>query len=159
MESHPRKIVTELWETLKADTFESPAWTKCVDEILALLPEEDTQRWLQFSLADDALASLVYAIRFILTPDTQEVAWAGRRAYEAADQAALRRLDIRPATTEGELAVLSHPIVQRELARQRRDLDILRQGPESEAIEKLRALAFSETLLTDAEQSENENLS
>lgn len=75
------------------------------------------------ALSDDALSSLVYAIRAIKTGLAQEAAWAARCAYEAADQAAIRLLGgVQTALPETERAILAHPVVQRELGQQADDL-------------------------------------
>ena len=75
------------------------------------------------TLSDDALASLVYAIRTLETGSTQDAAWAVGRAYEAADQATIRLLGgVQRGLPETERMLLAHPGVQRELGRQAEDL-------------------------------------
>jgi hypothetical protein len=57
-----------------------------------------------------------------LTGDPQEAAWAGRRVYESIDRHVVTMTGHSLDNPEDELAVLSHPLVQAELARQQRDL-------------------------------------
>lgn len=97
------------------------------------------------ALCDDALGSLVYAIRTIETGKAQEAAWSGRRAYAAADQAAIRLLEVQTGLPETEQALLAHPVVQRELQRQVEDLASISD------IQGLRSRALQSALLTQEE--------
>ena len=72
---------------------------------MGLLPAESDDWVIGNALADDALSSLAYAIRCSLTPEPQEAAWAARRAYEAADQAAMRVLGVQPGLPNTEAAI------------------------------------------------------
>ncbi|OWQ86993.1 hypothetical protein CDN99_20060 [Roseateles aquatilis] len=124
----PREILTCLWTEISYPASERVVWSEHLEEMTSLLPE-DGDRWTVWhALAEDALASLMYAIRCLMKPDAQEAAWAGRRAYEATDQAAIRMLNLDPNDFDSEIAISSHPIVQRELAHQREDVALLRAG-------------------------------
>jgi hypothetical protein len=92
------------------------------DRCVALVSsDEDHEPWIdEQPYADDACSAIAYALRALDTGEPQEAAWAGRMGYEAADHHVMRRLGV-----EGEPQVLAHPIVQAELARQRRDVDAL----------------------------------
>jgi hypothetical protein len=90
---------------------------------------------------------MAYAIRCLLTPEPQEAAWAARRPYEAADQAAIRVLGVQPGLPNTEVAIKSHSFVQRELARQRQDLLLLHD----DAIDDVQRQAFTDELLTEQE--------
>ena len=146
-EHRPREIVTHLWSDLSTMTVDRSAWSARLEEVMGLLPEEDGDWVIWHALADDALSSLAYSIRCLLKPEAQEAAWAARRAYEAADQVAIRLLAVQPGLPDTEMKILSHDCVQRELERQRNDLALLRV----ESIEKTHTQSFHSELLSEAE--------
>lgn len=143
----PREIAVQLWADLHAAEVDRAAWSARLDEVMGFLPEEGDDWVIGHALADDALSSLAYAIRCLLTPEPQEAAWAARRGYEAADQAAIRVLGIQPGLPNAEVAIKSHGFVQRELARQRNDLSLLR----ADSVDEVRRQAFADELLSEEE--------
>ena len=146
----PREVADQLWADLQRASIDHDLWSREVDEVMSLLPEESDVRGLGHALADDALSSLAYAIRCLLTREPQEAAWAARRAYEAADQAAIGLLGVQPGGSQtNEIAIQSHTIVQRELARQREDLALLCD----ESIDKVRERALKNRLLSESESA------
>ena len=95
-----------------------------IDACMALIPREDDGPWFtEQASAEDAGASVGYALRCRQSGQAQEAAWAARRAYEALDHYVINRGDIDTNKPGAEERVLGHPAVQGELARQRRDLD------------------------------------
>lgn len=143
-QKRPRELVVELWAAIQSSTVDHAAWSAKLEEVMALLPEDGDNLALEDALAEDALSSLAYAIRCLLNPEPQEAAWAARRAYEAADQAAIRLLGVQPGLPSAEAEVLSHAIVQREISRQQRDLSLLRSG----SLEEVKRKAFEDELLS-----------
>jgi len=139
--ARPREIAMMLWGESPGERHD---WAECLTEVLGLMPEESDEWTVFHSLAEDALASLAYAIRALLTADPQEAAWAARRGYEAADQAAIRLLGIQPGPQEAERAIREHPLVQQELGRQRRDLLLIATDAGVDALSALRDLALAE---------------
>lgn len=126
-------------------------WNVLLNEIMALLPEE-VDHWAPFHVyADDAVASIAYTIRCLKDSSDQEAAWSARRAYEASDQAAIRDLDIQTGHAESESRILSHFIVQRELARQERDLQLLEIRSDSNVLATMKSYAYSEKTLETSE--------
>ena len=146
-DQRPREIATQLWTDLRTSAFDRGAWSSTLDEVMTLLPEEGDDWGIGHALADDALSCLAYAIRCLLSPEPQEAAWAARRAYEAADQAAIRVLGVQPGLPNTEAAIKSHVLVQRELARQRDDLSLLR----IDSVDEVQRQAFANELLTEQE--------
>lgn len=146
-EQRPREIAAQLWTDLQTVAVDRAAWSSRLDEVMNLLPEESDDWVVGHALVDDALSSLAYAIRCLLTPEPQEAAWAARRAYEAADQAAIRVLGVQPGLPNTEAAIKSHNFVQRELSRQRNDLSLLR----ADSIEEVQRQAFADELLSEQE--------
>jgi len=152
-ESRPREIAMQLWNALAIDFIDRDTWNSALEEVMSLLPEENDGWVICHALADDALSSLAYAIRALLTEEPQEVAWAARRAYEAVDHAAIRMLGVQPGLPDTEIAIKLHPLVQREITRQRRDIDILFSKPGKGSISAVRNYALTEVLLTDEERT------
>lgn len=137
----PRSITARLWNSL-TQPVDAACWTGLLEEVMSLIPDEGTA-----PLADDSVSSLAYAIRCLLNPDPQEAAWAARRAYEAADQAAIWDLDVQLGLPETEAALQAHVFVQRELAHQALDLQLLGSG----LIDEVKARALHNALLGPAE--------
>lgn len=119
-----------VWRHLFGDPMSSEQVRAERDRCVALVPGEDDPPWFpEQAYADDACAAVTYALRTLDTGEPQEAAWAGRRAYEAADHHVVHRLGV-----EGESEVLAHPIVQAEISRQLRDIDVL-LGPRRDPVE------------------------
>lgn len=118
----PRQIAASLWDKIQRSDLAVKGWPEVLDEVMALIPEEQPGHGFLDLIAQDSIASLAYAIRCLIFDDAQEAAWAARRAYEAADQAAIRSLNMAPATPGAEASILAHQFVQRTLASQNEDL-------------------------------------
>jgi hypothetical protein len=146
--ARPREIAMMLWDESPGERHD---WAECLAEVLGLMPEESDEWTVFHSLAEDALASLAYAIRALLTADPQEAAWAARRGYEAVDQAAIRLMGIHPGPQEAEQAILKHALVQQELGRQRRDLLLIATDPRLDALTALRDQALTEPSVSIAD--------
>ena len=144
----PREIAVQLWSALQGDASDRVTWVAALEEVMNFLPQAQDAASFAHEVVDDALSSLVYAIRCLLTPDADEAAWAARCAYESAGQAALRALRLQAGTPEAEAQVLAHPWVQRELERQRRDLSALLADRSPTAIRVLQQRSAAEELLT-----------
>lgn len=94
-------------------------------------------------IAEDAIATLSYAISCLATGNPQDAAWAAQRAFEAADQLAIFGLAGDNKNLPPEEALLSHPIVQTERERQERDMALVLQGNAGEVPD----IATTETTL------------
>jgi uncharacterized protein YjaG (DUF416 family) len=110
---YPREIAIHLWNDLRSSEVDRINWQIRLNEVMGLLPEESDDWEVSHAFADDAISSLAYAIRCLLVTDPQEAIWAARRAYEAADQAAIRMLGVQPGLLHTEAAVSSIDEVQR----------------------------------------------
>lgn len=138
----PRAIASSLWTILSTGPVDSAHWSAVLDEVMSMIPDEGTA-----PLADDGVSSLAYSIRCLLNRDPQEAAWAARRAYEAADQAAIWDLDVQVGLPETEAALQAHVFVQRELAHQALDLQLLGRR----LIDEVKTRAYHNALLSIAE--------
>lgn len=119
-------LVESLWVDCIDKTLEDEGVRKYSEQCLDLVPNED-KGWDEETqpYAEDAAAAVVYAYRSRLTGDPQEAAWAARRIYESLDRYVQTVMEISLHDPETERAILSHPAMQAELARQERDLDDL----------------------------------
>jgi hypothetical protein len=95
---------------------------------MSLLPNDEPEGLEQQAYANDAVASVAYAIRARLTGDCQEAMWAARRAYEALDHYVIARSNPIIVEPDAEDRITAHPLVQAELRRQRADLSQLQEA-------------------------------
>ena len=123
-------ILDRLWLNIEGSQTDSTQEQADIDTCMRLFPEEeDTSRWVpEQTYAEDAVASLAYALRCRRTEQAQEAAWAARRAFEAVDEFVIATEGMDPAEDRTGEQILSHPLVQAELSRQRRDLCELDAG-------------------------------
>jgi hypothetical protein len=145
-------LAERLWLDLAGDGLtlaELQAALDCAEELEA---DEHDGFWhvATRANADDATSALLYAVRARATGDPLEAACASRRLYDLADYCAQRALgDLTSAptwTAADEARVLEHPLVQRELGRQERDLRELAElaGAFADALEGMKARSVSE---------------
>jgi uncharacterized protein YjaG (DUF416 family) len=119
-------ILERLWLDMQGNRMDSRQVQENIDISLRLIPEEDSGSWVpEQALAEDAAAAVAYAVSCRQSGRSQEAAWAARRAYEALDHFVINQEGIDPSEAGAEERVLSHPPVQAELLRQRRDIDEL----------------------------------
>jgi uncharacterized protein YjaG (DUF416 family) len=117
-----RALSERLWRDFQGDTMSEDELQAASDLAERLVPTED-DGWDEQTQAnaDDAAAALYYALRARATDDAQVAAVAARRAYDTFDYLiAQAHESITPAAEE---AILAHPLVQAELARQQQDLE------------------------------------
>jgi uncharacterized protein YjaG (DUF416 family) len=119
-------ILERLWVDLEGDAMTFAEVEEAIAKCMTLvLPLENKPLIAGQTAAEDAGAALCYALRCRKTGDSQEAAWAARRTYEALDDFVISREDIDTNQPGGEQQALSHPLIQAELGRQRRDLNEL----------------------------------
>ena len=115
------RILEELWNAIEGGATKS-SLQKELDLCMSLFPNDEQQAMSGAAQADNAVASTAYAIRTQLTGDTQEAAWAARRACDALDAYIVSHLNRGIIDRALERRIASHPLIQSELGRQRRDL-------------------------------------
>ena len=114
-----------------------------IEDVMGIIPQEDDLAgvWSQEATnAQNAGMAVTYALRTRLCGDVQEAAWAARVAYEALDNFVINKEHIDTTLPEGEARVVSHHLVQAELARQQADLDDLgetSQGSQEAVFERV----------------------
>jgi uncharacterized protein YjaG (DUF416 family) len=122
-----QRTLDDLWAE-PSTTRGEPELERQVKEVLGVIPQEEgfVGPWTQQATnAQNAGMSLVYALRARLNGEAQEAAWSALVAYEALDNFVINHEDIDTNEPAGEHKVLSHQLVQAELARQQRDLEDL----------------------------------
>jgi len=87
-----------------------------------VVPTEDQSWEFGEPYAEDAAAAVIYTIQTWLLNKREYAAFAARRAYEVVDHVITGHMENFPNLESEELAVLSHPSLQRELERQQSDL-------------------------------------
>jgi uncharacterized protein YjaG (DUF416 family) len=138
-------ILSQLWEDLEGNELSPSQLQEGIESCMELIPQEDDGPWIPAqAVAEDAAAALAYALRCRQSGEAQEAAWSARRAYEAVDHFVISREGIDVNRAESERVVLSDPIVQSELSRQRRDLNELRTASTADVVERIRSRARSE---------------
>ena len=90
---------------------------RCLKEI----PSEDNSWEYGELYATDAGAAVTFAIRTWLSCDPQEAVYAAQRVYDAVDNA----VNSESFSYLEEEQILCHPLIQRELSRQKYDLEQL----------------------------------
>jgi hypothetical protein len=133
-EGRAREIVAELWQCILTDDPAQQPWPEVLDEVMSMIPGKEVEGGLLTQMAEDALASLAYAIRCLLVDHTGQAEAAVGREYDAVDQAAIKLTGVVPNTPKKEALLLAHPIIQRALGRQQKDLLLLRQGDVAELL-------------------------
>jgi hypothetical protein len=144
-------LAERLWLDLAGEALTPAELQAALDGAQELVADEHDGFWhvATRANADDATSALLYAVRARSTGDPLEAACASRRLYDLADYCAQRALDLTSATTwtaYDEARVLEHSLVQRELARQERDLRELGElgGAFADALERMKARSVSE---------------
>ena len=115
------------------------------EELLLVMPDEDSNPDLVAAVVEDATAAMIYTLRAIRSGDPQNVVWAARRAYETADREVLSSLNVGVVSGSEEEYALHHPIVQTELQRQSRDLDAVSEVAGSSSAELVAIVSRART--------------
>lgn len=144
-------VLERLWQDVQGNRMDARQVQENVVMSLSLIPQEDSGPWVsEQAWAEDAAAAVAYALRCRQNGQSQEAAWAARRAYEALDHFAIDQVGIDMNRAEAEEQVLSHPLVQAELLRQRRDLDELLAANQQDVIrvaQRMRERAQAESAI------------
>jgi hypothetical protein len=148
-EGRARDIVAELWQCILTDDPAQQPWPDVLDEVMGMIPGKEAEGGLLTQMAEDALASLAYAIRCLLVDDAAQAEAAVGREYDATDQAAIKTMGVVPTSPKKEAMLLAHPLIQRALGRQQQDLTLLRHGDVAELLRQAVANpTFTEQELT-----------
>jgi uncharacterized protein YjaG (DUF416 family) len=139
-------VLRSVWDDIETLQPNGSALREQLDLCMSLLPEEEERVSEECAYANDAVASVAYAIRARLSGDSREAMWAARRAYDAIDHYVVTRLNLKIIERANETRIVEHPLIQAELRRQQVDMAQLQgviTNPErqNEAIVELRRRA------------------
>lgn len=119
-------MLDELWLLITGETPGPPSMT--VDEVASWATDEDepTDRPLiAVAMTNNAVIALAYALQSATSEDSKLAVWAARQVTDALDLLLANALEVNVFDSSSELAVQSHPCMQAEISRQRRDLEML----------------------------------
>jgi uncharacterized protein YjaG (DUF416 family) len=121
------RALCDLWDEIEGRSVAESELRAQLDLCLRLFPEEEQGDSGRLGyIAEDAVATVAYAIRARLESGVQDVIWASRRACEALD--AYTGAGATPTFHGREAARrLSNPLLQAELRRQKADLTQLQE--------------------------------
>ena len=128
------RALSRLWSDLEGEEMGEKELRGFVNDLEALVPEEDESWTESAAYAQNAVAAVAYAFRCRIEGDEQEAAWAARQAYEAIDFHIVNKEDVDIDAPEAEETLRTHPLIQAELERQARDLGAL-QAQQSDLAE------------------------
>lgn len=122
------RMLVSAWDAAQGTELKEDTLVAMIEECMDLIPQPDEEPWVpQVAYAEDAAASVAYALNTILTGASKEAIWASKRLIDSQDQYALRSLGIDWNDPDAEGKVLSYPSRLIELARQNRDVNELHQ--------------------------------
>lgn len=143
-------ILERLWRDIDGIKMDPEELQRNIDLSMELIPQEDDIGWIPDpACAEDAAAAIVFALTCRQNGDSQEAAWAARRAYDALDHFITTQEDIDPSTSGAEERIISNPLIQAEFMRQQRDLRELvaaNRQDQSTLIQKIRQRAKAESI-------------
>lgn len=128
-----RRALADVWTSLDSDSAESLEAQRAVAE--GLVPEEDDMWVDECAYAENAAASVSYAISARLTGSTKEAVAAAFQVYEALDYRVTNRDDVDLNLPGAEEQVVSDPLIQLELIRQQANIEELKQAVENDTLE------------------------
>lgn len=117
------------------------------DQLLDAIPNEDDESSFDAAVIEDTCAALVYALRSLRGQAAQNAAYAARRAYETADRYASQFINEIEYSGAAESQILNHPVVQQELQRQARDLQVITSGSNASFDLTLKQMGRGEAVL------------
>jgi uncharacterized protein YjaG (DUF416 family) len=118
-------ILDWLWKGIEGTKIPPEELQARLDACMSLIPDEDEHWVTEPAYAEDAASAAAYALRAALSGESQEAAWAARCAYNALYYLVDNRSEIDPNKYGAQERVIADPLIQKELARQRQDLDRL----------------------------------
>jgi len=122
-----RRALTRLWDDVTGNPMSELELRASVKKCSALVPGEGAGPGTEWEpSANDAAEALVYALESRYKHGSQEAAWSAGCANDALNRFVMfDESGSGVVVTANEEKLLRHPLVQAELARQRRDLDEL----------------------------------
>ena len=120
------RSLVRLWEDIAGEPMTESEVQAIINACMDLVPQDYHEPWfVEQASAEDASVALTYALTCRQSGDSQDAMWSAERAYNALDHFVVNRdnVDLNALGAEGR--IVSDPLIQAELARQRRDVDEL----------------------------------
>jgi uncharacterized protein YjaG (DUF416 family) len=135
-----------LWADLCGEASLSDAdLDNLIDRVQRLVPDEDQAHAASEPYAEDAAATVAYALATRRSGKVDEATWAAQRVYDAIDNYVIRTWF--QGKMFSETAVVEHPLIQRELERQARDLALVATKP---SLDEARCRAIREMAVSES---------
>jgi uncharacterized protein YjaG (DUF416 family) len=117
-------ILDRLWDDVDGKLMTNDEIDIKIERCMGIIPQEDEGIWVdEQAHAEDAATALTYVLRCRQSGQSQEAAWAARCVYETLDHYVISQDNVDVSVSGAEIRVLSHPLIQAELARQHLDLE------------------------------------
>jgi hypothetical protein len=147
------RILARLWEDVAGNPMTETEVKANISTGMNLIPVDYHEPWfVEQASAEDASAAVVFALTCRQNGNSQEAMWSAQRAHSAIDQFVIDREHIDVIPRGARERILAHPLIQAELARQRRDIDELLAAAAADAdvrqtAERFRARAKAEAAI------------
>ena len=120
------RVFTRLWEDIAGDAMPESEIQSNIRTCTDLIPPDDDESLdVETAYAEDADVALICALKCRKEGDSQEAIWAAKRAADSLDHFVFNRDNVNLNAPGALERTLADPLIQAELARQRRDLDEL----------------------------------
>lgn len=122
----PRDGLAQIWQYAR---FEADLDAEKLNVLIAAIdkntPSDSEPDSALSPYVEDAASSAIYAIQCALTGDPQLALYCSNRLYSVYDDIIIHRNEDAYTNEVNELEVLADPLIQNELSRQYRDLELL----------------------------------
>lgn len=145
-------LLRQLWHECESGELTSDWVERITMRVAEVIPHDDD---VLCGLGHDWLNSFAYALVYALdthrTGDARVAVWAAMKSYDTLSAVVAGRRGFDPYAPGAKELIRRDPLVQGEVARQRRDLEELQRGPEcARVIRRIHARATHEgTLLAE----------
>lgn len=120
------RSLARLWEDVAGEPMTGDEVQANINACVALISRDDDMNLdAKAAYAEDAISSVVYALTCRQNGDSQEATWSAQCACASVDYFTTSREKFVPNPVSDPSRVFAHPLMQAELARQRRDVDEL----------------------------------
>jgi uncharacterized protein YjaG (DUF416 family) len=145
------RILARLWEDLAGNPMTESEVQLNISTCMHLIPVDYHEPWfVEQASAEDASAAVAQALMCHQSGDSQDAMWSAERVYNALDQFVVDRENIVLWRRGAMERVLAHPLIQAELARQRRDIEELLGAADADEDVRQIAVRFRERAKAEA---------
>jgi uncharacterized protein YjaG (DUF416 family) len=144
------RLLTRLWEDISGNQMTASEVQASISTCMDLIPKDYHEPWFVEQVsAEHASIAVAYALICRQRGNSEDAMSSAEQVYNALDQFVIDRDNVDVNAPEAERGILTHPLIQAELARQRRDIDELLAAAAADAdvrqtAERFRARAKGE---------------